>query len=55
MVGVVIRKAVDEMEEHDLTDEEKRIDREIDNLKMSRTISFLVQGQLKEDRRSECL
>ncbi len=36
MVGVVIRKAVDEMEEPDLTEEEKRIDREINSLKMSR-------------------
>ena len=36
MVGVVIRKAVDALEEPDLTEEEKRIDREIDNLKMSR-------------------
>ena len=36
MVGVVIKKAADEMEEPDLTEEEKRIDREIDNLKMSR-------------------
>lgn len=36
MVGVVIRKAIDALEEPDLTDEEKRIDREIDNLKMSR-------------------
>lgn len=36
MVGIVIRKAVDALEEPDLTEEEKRIDREIDNLKMSR-------------------
>ena len=36
MVGVVIRKAVDALEEPDLTEEENRIDREIDNLKMSR-------------------
>jgi hypothetical protein len=35
MVGVVIRKAVDALEEPDLTEEEKRIDREIDNLEMS--------------------
>jgi hypothetical protein len=36
MVGVLIRKAVDALEEPDLTEEENRIDREIDNLKMSR-------------------
>lgn len=36
MVGVVIRKAVDALEEPDLTEEEKRIDREIENLEMSR-------------------
>lgn len=36
MVGVAIRKAVDALVEPDLTEEEKRIDREIDNLKMSR-------------------
>lgn len=36
MVGVVIRKAVDSLQEPDLTEEEKRIDREIDNLKMSK-------------------
>ena len=36
MVGVVIRKAVDALEEPDLTEEEKRIDREIDNLKRVR-------------------
>lgn len=36
MVGIVIRKAVDALEEPDLTEEEKSIDREIDNLKMSR-------------------
>jgi hypothetical protein len=36
MVGVVIRKAVDALEEPDPTEEEKRIDREIDNLEMSK-------------------
>jgi hypothetical protein len=36
MVGVVIRKAVDALEEPDLSEEEKRIDREIDNLKRVR-------------------
>jgi hypothetical protein len=36
MVGVVIRRAADALEEPDPTEEEKRIDREIDNLKMSR-------------------
>jgi hypothetical protein len=36
MVGVLIRKAVDALEEPDLTEEENRIDREIDNLKISR-------------------
>lgn len=36
MIGIVIRKAVDALEEPDLTEEEKRIDHEIDNLKMSR-------------------
>jgi hypothetical protein len=36
MVGVLIRKAVDALDGADLTEEEKRIDREIDNLKMSR-------------------
>jgi hypothetical protein len=36
MVGVVIRKAVDALEEPDPIEEEKRIDREINNLKMSR-------------------
>ena len=35
-VGVLIRKAVDALEEPDLTEEENRIDREIDNLKMSK-------------------
>jgi hypothetical protein len=36
MVGVAIRKAVDAMNEPDLTDEEKRIAREIEKLKFSR-------------------
>ena len=36
MVGVVIRKAVDALEEPDLSEEEKWIDREIDNLKQVR-------------------
>ena len=36
MVGVVLRKAVDALEEPDLSEEEKRIDREIDNLKRVR-------------------
>jgi hypothetical protein len=33
MVGVVIRKAVDELGERDLTEEERRINCEIDRLK----------------------
>lgn len=36
MIGVVIRKAVDELGEPDQTEEEKRIDREIDELKLRR-------------------
>jgi hypothetical protein len=34
MVGVVIRKAVDALGEPDLTEEEKRINHEIDKLKL---------------------
>jgi hypothetical protein len=36
MLGVVIRKAVDALEEPELTEEEKRIDHEIDELKLGR-------------------
>jgi hypothetical protein len=36
MVGVVIRKAVDALGEPDLTEEEKRINQEIDKLKLGR-------------------
>jgi hypothetical protein len=35
LVGVVIRKAVDALAEPDLTDEEKRIDHEIEKLRFS--------------------
>ncbi len=35
MLGVVIRKAVDELGEPELTEEEKRINSEIDRLKMN--------------------
>jgi hypothetical protein len=34
MVGVVIRKAVDELGEPDLTEEERRVNYEIDRMKM---------------------
>jgi hypothetical protein len=36
MIGVVIRKAVDELGEPELTEDEKRIDYEIDRLKTGR-------------------